>query len=95
MKAQFICFLFALGMIVSCDDEKDVTTDCERTTSAIKEYVDTQNLKTVNLFQGDVFWDLHASFVIEDSFINIDGTRYNLCFLKRYTRDNNNLILYF
>jgi hypothetical protein len=93
MKINFIYLLFVLGLTTACEDEP--ATDCDRTISTINEFIDTYKLKTVDLFIDGNLRSLDESFVMEDSFINIDGTRYNLCFLKRYDRDNNSVALYF
>jgi hypothetical protein len=93
MKINFICLLFVLGLTMACEDEP-VETDCQRTISTIHEFIDTYKLKTVDLHVDGHLW-LDQSFTLEDSFINISGTRYNLCFLKQYNRDNNSVGLYF
>ena len=78
-KTLFYFFCLLALSFVSCNNDNDPISDCEQVVSQVKEFIDRQGLDRVELFINGQRQHFDEPFVIEDSFIIIGFTYYNLC----------------
>lgn len=78
--------------LMSCGEQE---TDCDKVISKVVSVINSENKETVDFYIDDDLRGLDRSFDLELPYIVIDGNYHNLCLLRRFSTDNNSIVLFF
>lgn len=88
--------IFSLATIsiflMSCGEQE---TDCDKVISKVVSVINSENKETVDFFFDGDLRGLDRPFDLELPYIVIEGNYYNLCQLRRFSTDNNSIVLFF
>lgn len=96
LKKTLFCVLGALPLFSACEKEETDRTDCDKIILKVTEK--SQNYNTVDLHYSSSYNETHLfdePFTIQGNFIEVRGTLYNLCMVRKISNDNNSITLYF